>query len=142
MLAACWSNTENICRAADGGVIVLDWENSGPAQPERELAAVIADLAADLGPRAAQAAHAAYQANGGPAALTATADFAMAAAIQGHLLRFYSRRALDPAEPAESTTRARARLDHMLRQPLTLAQARHLLDLTVQPSRSRPRRSL
>jgi aminoglycoside phosphotransferase (APT) family kinase protein len=30
-------NTENVLRAAGGGVIVLDWENSGPAQPEREL---------------------------------------------------------------------------------------------------------
>lgn len=128
-------NTENICRTAAGGVIVLDWENSGPAQPERELAALITDLAADLGPGAAQAAHSAYQASGGPAGLTTIADFAMAAAIQGHLLQFYSGRALDPAEPAENKTRARTRLHHMLRQPLTLAQASNLLDLTIQGRR-------
>jgi Ser/Thr protein kinase RdoA (MazF antagonist) len=41
-------NLDNVRRARDGEVVVLDWENSGPGQPERELAGVLADLAADL----------------------------------------------------------------------------------------------
>lgn len=59
-------NTENVLRAVSGGIIVLDWENSGPAQPERELAAIVSGLAADVGTQAARTAHAAYQAAGGP----------------------------------------------------------------------------
>ncbi len=125
-------NTENVLRAAGGGVIVLDWENSGPAQPERELAAIICDLAADVAPQAAQAGYAAYRAAGGPARLSGTADFATAAAVQGHLLQFYSRRALDPGESAENRARSRKRLDHMLRQPLTLSRIDRLLDLLAQ----------
>jgi aminoglycoside phosphotransferase (APT) family kinase protein len=122
-------NLENVRRAAGGGVIVLDWENSGPAQPERELATVVADLAADAGLDVALAAYAAYQAAGGPARLTRVADFSTAAAVQGHLLQFYSRRALDPTESRRNRIRAGRRLDHILGQPLTIARIKHLLAL-------------
>ena len=122
-------NTENVLRAAGGGVIVVDWENSGPAQPERELAAVVSNLAADVAPQAAAAAHAAYRAAGGPARLGSPADFATAVAVQGHLLQFYSRRALDRDESAENRARSGKRLDHMLRQPLTMSRIDHLLGL-------------
>lgn len=125
-------NTENVLRAADGGVIVVDWENSGPAQPERELAAIVSDLAADLSPDAAVAAYAAYQAAGGPSTLTTTADFATAAAVQGHLLQFYGRSALDQDESAENRARSLKRLDHILRQPLTLSRIDRLLNLLAQ----------
>lgn len=119
-------------QAVTGGVIVLDWENSGPAQPERELAAIMSDLAADVSPQAAQAAYAAYQAAGGPATLSRTAHFATAAAVQGHLLQFYSRRALDPNESGENRARSSNRLDHMLRQPLTMSRIDRLLELLAQ----------
>jgi len=125
-------NTENVLRAADGGIIVMDWENSGPAQPERELAAIICDLAADVTPQAARAGYAAYRTAGGPARLSRTADFATAAAVQGHLLQFYSRRALDPVESPENKARSRKRLDHMLRQPLTMSRIGYLLGLLAQ----------
>jgi len=52
--------------------------------------------------------------------------------VQGHLLQFYSRRALDPGESAENRARSRKRLDHMLRQPLTLSRIDRLLDLLAQ----------
>ena len=124
-------NLENVRRrAADGGgVVVLDWENSGPAQPERELATVICDLAADLSPAAARDCYQAYLAAGGPGRLRATTDFAMAAAVQGHLLEFYNRRALDPDETPENKARSRARLAHLLRQPITLDRVHGLLEL-------------
>lgn len=124
-------NTENVRRRADGGVIVLDWESSGPAQPERELAAIVSDLAVDASMEAACAAYTAYQAAAGPAALTKAADFSLAAAAQGHLLQFYNRRALDPAELPETRARARIRLDRMLRHPLTSARIDHLLELLI-----------
>jgi Ser/Thr protein kinase RdoA (MazF antagonist) len=122
-------NTENVRRGADGSLVVLDWENSGPAQPERDLAAVVWDLAADASPAGALAAYQAYQAVGGPARVTVTGDFSIAAAVQGHLLELYGRRALDPDESEENASRARDRLDHMLGQPLTPARIGQLLEL-------------
>jgi hypothetical protein len=70
-----------------------------------------------------------YLAAGGPARVTGVADFATATAIQGHLLQFYNRRALDPDDAPDNRARARRRLDHMTRQPLTLARADRLLSL-------------
>jgi Ser/Thr protein kinase RdoA (MazF antagonist) len=120
-------NTENVLRAVSGGVIVFDWENSGPAQPERELAVIVSDLAADVSPQAAQAAYAAYRTAGGPARLSGLADFATAITVQGHLLQFYGRRALDEAESAENRARSRKRLDQILSQLLTMSGIDHLL---------------
>jgi aminoglycoside phosphotransferase (APT) family kinase protein len=115
-------------RRRGGGVAVLDWENSGPAQPERELAAILADLAADLSVPEAGAAYRAYRRGGGPATVGEPADFSTAIAVQGHLLRFYADRALDDRQPAEDRTRARRRLTRMLDPPLTPACASQLLD--------------
>ncbi|MEV4537533.1 phosphotransferase [Asanoa sp. NPDC049518] len=102
---------ENVRRTVHGKPVVLDWENSGPAQPERELAGLLWDL----GDGAAEAAKA-Y----GGAALE-PADFSMAIVVQAHLLQFYGRRALDPAESADNRSRAEARLATMLARPLTPA---------------------
>jgi len=122
-------NIENIRCSADSGVVVLDWENCGPAEPACELATIICDLAADLSPDAARDGYAAYLTAGGPARLSSLADFAMAAAAQGHLLQFYSRRALDAGESAENHARSAKRLHDMLSQPLTQAWAGYLLDV-------------
>ncbi|GIF62015.1 hypothetical protein Ais01nite_00500 [Asanoa ishikariensis] len=108
---------ENVRRTADGPLVVLDWENSGPAQPERELAGLLWDL----GEGAAEAA-AAY---GG--AVLEPADFSMAIVVQGHLLQFYGRRALDEAESRENRSRSEARLAAMLARPLTPAAVDALL---------------
>jgi Ser/Thr protein kinase RdoA (MazF antagonist) len=109
---------ENVRHTARGPLVVLDWENSGPAQPEMELAAMLWDL----GEGAADGA-AAY----GGVALEA-GDFSMAIAVQGHLLELYGRRALDPAASAENRERATARLHAMLARPLTPDGLRRVLD--------------
>jgi Ser/Thr protein kinase RdoA (MazF antagonist) len=125
-------NLENVRYAAGGGVVVLDWENCGPAQPERELAAIVADIALDVTLPAARDVYVSYRAAGGPAEVRTVADFATAVAIQGHLLQFYSRRALDPDDAPENRARARGRLDHMTRQPLTLDRVDRLLGLLAE----------
>jgi Ser/Thr protein kinase RdoA (MazF antagonist) len=112
-------NVENVCRTRDGALVVLDWENSGPCRPERELAMVLADLAADLSPAHAAAAHRAYRAAGGPATVAGPADFSTAIAVQGHLFEVYQRRGLDPAASAEDRARSARRLARMLARPLT-----------------------
>ncbi|MFK4035002.1 phosphotransferase family protein [Nonomuraea wenchangensis] len=114
---------ENVRRAADGGIVVLDWENCGPASPAWELAKVLADLPEG----AAGPAYRAYRDAGGPGRVTAAADFSMAVAEQGHLLEFYARRAMNPEESEENRTRAGARLRAMLARPLTRARIERLL---------------
>ena len=119
-------NIENVRRGGDGGVVVLDWENSGPGQPERELAAILFDVDTDLGLDDARASYVAYREAGGPAELTGPPDFSTAIAVQGHLLRVYGDRALGGHEP-EDRQRAERRLRQLLRQPLTPAHVSHLL---------------
>lgn len=120
-------NLENVRRSTGGGVVVLDWENSGAGQPERELAMVLSDLAADRSTDAAVEAYAAYRAAGGPAELTGPADFSTAIAVQGHLLGFYGWRAVDPASSADDKERSLDRLQRMLARPLTRASIVELL---------------
>ncbi|WP_188188103.1 phosphotransferase [Nonomuraea sp. SYSU D8015] len=118
-------NVENVRRASDGGVVVLDWENAGPARPAWELAKILVDLSLE----GAVAAYRAYRAAGGPAAVAEPADFSMAIAEQGHLLEFYVRRALSPEESGENRSRARDRVKAMLSRPLTPARIETLLNV-------------
>lgn len=116
-------NVENVRRALDGGVVVLDWENCGSARPAWELAKILADLPL---PDAAQAWRA-YRDEGGPGVLAEPADFSMAIAEQGHLLEIYTNRAMSSRESAENRSRARSRLRSMLARPLTTARIDALL---------------
>lgn len=116
-------NVENVRRALDGGVVVLDWENCGSARPAWELAKILADLPL---PDAAQAWRA-YRDEGGPGVLAEPADFSMAIAEQGHLLEIYANRAMSSRESAENRSRARSRLRSMLARPLTIARIDALL---------------
>jgi hypothetical protein len=124
-------NVENLRRADDCPVVVLDWENCGPLQLERELAMIIADLAADFSVDIARAAYDEYRASGGPARVVTPADFSTAIAVQGHLLQVYSRRALEDGGSDEDRSMARRRLHSMLRQPLTGTRVTELLDATA-----------
>jgi Ser/Thr protein kinase RdoA (MazF antagonist) len=119
----CDVNLENVLRAPDGGVVVLDWENCGPARPAWELAKILADLPSDD----AVAAYRAYRESGGPAMVREPVDFSMAIAEQGHLLAFYVARALSVDEPADNRDRARARLSTMFGRLLTPARIDALL---------------
>lgn len=116
-------NVENVRRALDGGVVVLDWENCGSARPAWELAKILADLPH---PDAAQAWRA-YRDEGGPGVLAEPADFSMAIAEHGHLLEIYANRAMSSRESAENRSRARSRLRSMLARPLTIARIDALL---------------
>jgi Ser/Thr protein kinase RdoA (MazF antagonist) len=131
MLTTCHRdlNVENVARSAGGEIIILDWENSGPAPLERALASVVSDLACDVDLAAALAGHAAYLAAGGPARLSGPGDFAVAAAAQGHLIQLYSRRALDSGEMPGTRARSRRRLDQILSKQLTMTGVERFLDL-------------
>ena len=83
---------------------MVDWENSGPAAAEQELASVLAEFVPD--PSGVPAFLAAYADAGGPARLRDASSFAMCLAFQSELTAWYAERAIDPAVSAEDQARA------------------------------------
>ena len=87
-------NPENVLADVRGDAVVVDWENSGPAAVEQELASVLAEFVPY--PAAVPAFLHAYEAAGGPARLCDGSSFAMCLAFQSELVAWYAERALDP----------------------------------------------
>lgn len=110
----------NLARDDRGRLVVLDWENSGPASPRAELAMVAAEYGTVPAVRLVRA----YRDGGGPAAVPEPAAFAMAIAVQGHLLETYARRWLRSGDPAGAEDRHRSqwRIAELAAQPLTRAR--------------------
>ncbi len=108
----------NVRRTCGGGVTVLDWENSGPADPVRELAVLLVVFTLEHSAEGAVALYEAYVAAGGPARIRALADFS-AVARGGHgLVRLYAEQTLDAATPEDVRAFARERLGWMLSGPM------------------------
>ncbi len=99
----------NIAFDSEGRLVVIDWENSGPAAPVEELAMLVGDYGPEEGGRLVRA----YAAAGGLARITGASDFGMAVAVQGHLISFYARRWLANEDP-EGVERSRWRLETAL----------------------------
>jgi aminoglycoside phosphotransferase (APT) family kinase protein len=72
-------------RDTPSGLVALDWENAGPADPHRELGLVLFEYASWDAARA-RALVAAYEETGGPARIRRPEDFSMLLAVQGHLV--------------------------------------------------------
>lgn len=107
----------NLGRDDQGRLVVLDWENSGPASPVSELAMVVADHGSERAARLCGG----YRDAGGPAVIRTPSDFATAIAVQGHLIEFYARRWLTTAD-ADDRSRSESRLNQNVRAPLTRAR--------------------
>jgi aminoglycoside phosphotransferase (APT) family kinase protein len=75
---------DNLRPTAAGGVCVLDWENSGPADPAYELGCVLFEFGRGEAGRA-RALMDAYTGAGGPAQVVGREDFSMLAAQLGHI---------------------------------------------------------
>jgi Ser/Thr protein kinase RdoA (MazF antagonist) len=97
-------NPENVLADIDGHAVVVDWENSGPAAAEQELASVLAEFVPD--PAGVPAFLNAYWAAGGPATLRDASAFAMCLAFQAQLTAWYAERAVDPEVSPEEQARA------------------------------------
>ncbi|RJK97483.1 phosphotransferase enzyme family protein [Vallicoccus soli] len=76
---------DNLRGTRGGGLCVLDWDESGPADPAQELGYVLFEFARD-DPSRARGLVAAYEAAGGPARLRRLGQFGMLVAQLGHLL--------------------------------------------------------
>ena len=75
---------DNLLPTADGDVCVIDWENSGPADPSHELGCVLFEFARS-DPGRARALTEAYEQAGGPGAVSRRGHFSMLIAQLGHI---------------------------------------------------------
>lgn len=94
---------ENVLADASGALVIVDWDNLGPAAPSRELTRALFDWYCD-GPEADLDAigemYGAYVREGGPGRLTGPADFSMLVATRLNFLLVQGGIATDPqAEP-------------------------------------------
>lgn len=108
----------NVRRTRDGSLVVLDWDNSGPAVPARELAVLLVVMTLQRSVDAAVAVYDAYRAAGGPARIRALTDFSSVARGVHGLVHLYATQALDPAAPADRRTFARERIQWVLSGPM------------------------
>ena len=127
---------DNVRSAPDGadrggagraGLCIIDWDNSGPADPTRELALVLFEFAR-TDPARAATLEASYRDHGGPGRLRTTADFAMLAAQLGHIGAMHLRCWLDPASSRVERDRAEEGIEEFVGNPLTPTLVRELLD--------------
>lgn len=115
---------DNILRTAAGGLCVIDWENSGLADPSQELAVVLIEFACGDVDRARRI-YEAYVDADGPGRLERPGDFSMAVAQLGHLGERACRLWLDPTQDRARST---ARVEEFLGEPITRQLIHCLLD--------------
>jgi hypothetical protein len=109
---------DNVLGTPDGGVCVIDWENSGPADPSQELACVVFEFArAD--PGRARALTQAYRDGGGPAAVSRRGHFSMLIAQLGHIIEIAAADWLEPNVRSPERADAAAWIAESLDEPHT-----------------------
>jgi Ser/Thr protein kinase RdoA (MazF antagonist) len=103
---------------SDAGVIVIDWENAGPAATAQDLGSTLWDFyQGDVVRTRAFVAH--YRAHGGPLERVDQSAFAMARVVYANLVDFHCRRTLESASTAPAHQRAHRALQGLLARPLT-----------------------
>ena len=114
---------DNVLPTAGGGVCVIDWENSGPADPSQELGCVLFEFArAD--PGRARALTDAYRHAGGPATVDRRGHFSMLIAQLGHITELAATDWLTPNPRSPQRADSAAWIGEVLNEPHT----RDLLD--------------
>ena len=123
----------NVRSDGAGALVVLDWDDLGPADPARELARLLFDWWCDstLDQAAMRATYGAYLRAGGPARITELADFTMLVASRLNFLKIQLDLALDGDAAAEHRAWAEAEIDEALRILPTPRQLAEVLDLVL-----------
>jgi aminoglycoside phosphotransferase (APT) family kinase protein len=109
---------DNVLPTADGGVCVIDWENSGPANPSQELGCVLFEFAR-TDPGRARALAQAYRQAGGPAAVTRRGHFSMLIAQLGHITQAAGSDWLEPNPRSPERADSAAWIGEVLDEPHT-----------------------
>jgi Ser/Thr protein kinase RdoA (MazF antagonist) len=125
MCQACHRDlwADNVLPTADGGVCVIDWEDSGPADPSQELGCVLFEFGR-TDPGRVRALTGAYQEAGGPAAVTRRGHFSMLIAQLGHITEAAAGDWLTPNPRSPERADSAAWISEVLDEPHT----RELLD--------------
>ena len=108
---------DNLLRTPSGSLCVIDWENSGHADPSQELGLVLFEFSCGDMSRA-RALYESYIDAGGPGRVTGPGTFSMVIAQLAHIGEISCRRWLDPARAAEQQHNT-DRVDEFLTQPIT-----------------------
>jgi Ser/Thr protein kinase RdoA (MazF antagonist) len=109
---------DNVLQTADDGVSVIDWENSGPADPNHELGCVLFEFArADSG--RARALTGAYREAGGPATVNRRGHFSMLIAQLGHITEIAATDWLKPNLRSPERADSAAWIGEVLEEPHT-----------------------
>ncbi|NEE03834.1 phosphotransferase enzyme family protein [Phytoactinopolyspora halotolerans] len=109
---------DNVRPTAAGGVCVIDWESSGPANQSQELACVLFEFARSA-PHRARALMAAYHDAGGPAEVTRRGHFSMLIAQLGHIAESAAATWLHADPGSADRAEAAAGVEEMLAEPHT-----------------------
>jgi Ser/Thr protein kinase RdoA (MazF antagonist) len=120
-------NIDNVLLDASGSAVIVDWENSGPATDDGELIASATDFAPDADGAARFVR--AYREAGGRAQVGGAASFALAIAVQNHLIESYARRALAPDASDEDRQRSAWRLGQIADNLLTRPRIDELVEI-------------
>ncbi|MBB5791839.1 phosphotransferase [Jiangella mangrovi] len=108
----------NLVPTASGGVCIIDWENSGPADASQELGFVLFEFGR-TDPGRARALAAAYADAGGPGRVTGPGDFSMLIAVLGHITELAAGDWLRPNDRSPSRAHAEEWIDEALDDPHT-----------------------
>jgi Ser/Thr protein kinase RdoA (MazF antagonist) len=109
---------DNVLPTPQGGICVIDWENSGAAGPGQELACVLFEFGRG-DPGRARALLSAYAAAGGPGTVTRPGDFSMLIAQLGHVAELAGNDWLVPNVRNPDRTVAAAWIGEVLGEPHT-----------------------
>jgi len=128
-LRACHRDlwADNLLPTAGGGVCVVDWENSGAADPGQELACVLFEFGR-TDPERARALATAYRDAGGPGEVREREDFTMLIAQLGHIVEVAARDWLQPNRRSPDRGTAAAWIAETLDDPHTQHRLDALLD--------------
>jgi len=128
---------DNLLPTADGGACVIDWENSGPADPSHELGCVLFEFTR-RDPGRVRALTDAYQRAGGPATVNRRGHFSMLIAQLGHITEIAATDWLTPNPRSPRRADSAAWIGEVLTEPHT----RQLLDSILKAAADAPRPAL
>jgi Ser/Thr protein kinase RdoA (MazF antagonist) len=128
-LRACHCDlwADNVLPTADGGLCVIDWENSGPADPHQELGCVLFEFGRS-DPGRARALVSAYTGAGGPATVDRPGRFSMLIAQLGHITEAAATDWLEPNARNPDRAGSEAWIRETLDDPHTRARLTALLE--------------
>jgi aminoglycoside phosphotransferase (APT) family kinase protein len=109
---------DNVLPTADGGLCVIDWENSGPADPNQELGCVLFEFTRG-DPGRVRALIQAYREAGGPAAVDRRGHFTMLIAQLGHITEIAATDWLEPNPRSPERADSAAWVGEVLDEPHT-----------------------